>query len=424
MLKIQDIKIGIIGLGYVGFPLLCELSSSFEVVGYDINEARVAELLNGNDRTNEVSDLDKFLNRRVKLTSQKNDLSSCNFYIVTVPTPVDAHRVPDLEALRSASKIVGENLRADNIVVFESTVYPGTTQEICVPILIEQSKLKFNEQFFVGYSPERINPGDTTRSIKSIVKLTSGSSIDAAKIIDEVYSKVFDITYSTPSINVAEAAKLIENVQRDVNIALVNELAKYFEFLGLDTNDVLDAACTKWNFLNFRPGLVGGHCIGIDPHYLLHQAKKLDFFPEIISSARRINDGMARYVAAEFVKALFAKLKDRNNIRILILGITFKENCPDTRNTQIVSLYRELTAYGLAVDIHDPIANKQEVASNYGLNLLTTVPKNTYDGIILAVPHSEFLTFDNAKIRSFGKSHHLLFDLKGKLDRKIVDKRL
>lgn len=422
--KPKELKLGIIGLGYVGLPLVAAFSKKFNIVGFDINQKRVSEILNHYDSTNEVIDLSAALARNVKITNNKDDLSECNFYIITVPTPVDKFLVPNLNPLKAASTIVAENLRCGDTVVFESTVYPGTTEEICIPILSELSGLILNQDFFVGYSPERINPGDKTRSLNSIVKLTSGSSPEAAKIIEEVYSKIINKIYSVSSIKVAEAAKLIENAQRDINIAFVNELAKYFKKLDIDTNEVLDAANTKWNFLDFRPGLVGGHCIGVDPYYLTYQAAKLNFFPEIIAGSRRVNDGMAEYVAADFVKILCTKLKLGNSAKILILGVTFKENCPDIRNTQIVPLYHELKKYGLDVQIFDPLADKHEFHNNYDFSLLDSVSENEFDGILLAVPHNEFAEMGLNKLKSFAKDHNIFYDLKALFRKGTTDGRL
>jgi UDP-N-acetyl-D-galactosamine dehydrogenase len=398
MIKLKKLNVAVIGLGYVGLPLAVEFSKKFPVVGFDISSKRIKELNNKIDKTNELSqeDLEGALSDdgNLKLSSFESDLCSPNFLIVTVPTPIDEFKVPDLSLIISACEMIGDNLNKDDIVIFESTVFPGATEEICMPILESRSGLKFNKDFFCGYSPERINPGDKEHTINSIVKVTSGSSPAAAKFINLVYSEIINAgTFLATSIKVAEAAKVIENIQRDVNIALTNELAILFEKMDISTKDVLQAAGTKWNFLKFKPGLVGGHCIGVDPYYMTYKANSLGLNPQLILAGRRINDGMPEFVAAQIIKSMISSNINVNGSKILVLGITFKENCPDIRNTKVLNLVNELEDYGCQIDVADPQADHQEVLSNYGIKLLSNNIEfnfSKYDFIIYAVDHAEF----------------------------------
>ena len=400
-------EIGLIGLGYVGLPLAVAFSAKHKVVGFDLSKTRVGELNAGHDKTLEVSDeqLKNALNRGTKFSAELDDIKDCNFYIVCVPTPVDANNRPDLSPLVGASKSVGKVLKKGDIVVYESTVYPGATEEDCVPVLERESGLKFNEDFFCGYSPERINPGDKEHTVTKIKKIVSGSTPEALEIIDETYSSVISAgTYRAANIKVAEAAKVIENTQRDINIGFVNELAMLFGKMGIDTNAVLDAAGTKWNFLNFRPGLVGGHCIGGDPYYLAHKAAAVGYHPEMILASRRINDGMGAYVASQVVKMMIRFDKKIKDSKVLVLGLTFKENCPDTRNTKVVDIINELKSFGVNVEVSDPWADKDDAMRYYGLNLKEKPNFKKYDCIILAVAHNEFRRLD--------LSGHLVYDVK------------
>ena len=408
----ENCRIAVIGLGYVGLPLLVAFARKFDCVGFDINLRRINELKSGRDATNESteSDLDSV---SLSFTSNSTDIQDCNVYIVTVPTPIDAQKRPDLGPLRRASSTVGPLLSAGDVVVFESTVYPGATEEVCVPILEETSGLKFNRDFFAGYSPERINPGDKVHRIESIVKVTSGSTPQVSGFVDELYGSIVTAgTHPASSIRVAEAAKVIENTQRDLNIALINELAIIFEKLGLDTEEVLLAAGTKWNFLPFRPGLVGGHCISVDPYYLTHKSQEIGYHPNIILAGRRINDGMGSYIADRVIKSM-----TRSNIhvvgaRVLIMGLSFKENCPDLRNTRVVDVVNSLEDYNATVDIYDPWANSEEAFEEYKLTLTSEPEGGTYDAVILAVSHDCFKELGIEKIRSFGKEECILFDVK------------
>lgn len=414
MIKSPDeARIGIVGLGYVGLPLAVEFAKAGPVVGFDINPNRIASLRNGIDETREVGGDELRAATNLAFTTSLEDLGTCNFYVVTVPTPIDAHKQPDLTPLRRASETVGKLLKPRDIVVYESTVYPGATEEECVPILERESGLKLNQDFFVGYSPERINPGDKSRRLPDIKKITSGSTPGAAELIDAVYRRVITAgTHLAASIRVAEAAKVIENTQRDLNIALINELAIIFNRMGIDTQSVLEAAGTKWNFLPFRPGLVGGHCIGVDPYYLTHKAEAIGHHPQIILAGRRLNDGMGGYVASQLVKALIGKSIQVRGARVLIMGLTFKENCPDLRNTRVIDVVDELRSYGITVDVHDPWADAAEARHEYGLDLFEKPPANAYDGIVLAVAHQDFRTIGATAIRGFGKAEHVLYDLK------------
>lgn len=415
-------KVGIVGLGYVGLPLAHAFSEKFKVVGFDINDSRITELQCNEDRTGELSEkqLQEYFYNGGHVSSDASLLSDCNVYIVTVPTPVDSGKRPDLSALLLASKTIGGMLSFGNIVIYESTVYPGATEEQCVPILEQASGLTFNQDFFCGYSPERINPGDKVHTVKKIKKITSGSTIKIGKIVDNLYAQVIDAgTYLASSIKVAEAAKVIENSQRDINIAFVNELAMMFEKMNISTKDVLEAAETKWNFLSFKPGLVGGHCIGVDPHYLAHKAQELGYYPQMILSGRKINDGMGFYVATQLIKLMTLKSLTILNSRILILGITFKENCSDIRNSKVIDVIEELETYGAKVSVCDPWANQDEVKVHLGLDLvpIDEVDTSDYSGVLLAVAHAQFLDLD-LKL----SNDRVLFDVKSQL--KMSDKAL
>lgn len=421
--------IAIIGLGYVGLPLAVAFAEKYKVIGFDINQARVKELQAGHDHTLEVEDedLQKVLKPSefgLRITSNANDLKDANFYVVTVPTPTDKNRQPVLTPLIKASETIGKQLQKDDIVVYESTVYPGVTEEVCVPVLEQVSGLKMNSDFYVGYSPERINPGDKKHTVTKILKVTSGSTPDVAKVVDDVYASVITAgTHLAPSIKVAEAAKVIENSQRDINIAFVNELSKIFRLLDIDTDDVLDAAATKWNFTKYTPGLVGGHCIGVDPYYLAQKALEVGYNPEIILSGRRMNDGMGRYVASEVIKLMLNKEAKVKNGNALVLGITFKENCPDTRNTKAIDVINELKAYNMNVDVCDPWANPNEVKDLFGIDLITdcSLLSKQYDTIVLAVSHTEFLDLDYKNLTA---EHKVIFDVKSFLPKEVVDGRL
>jgi len=418
-------KIGIIGLGYVGLPLAAAFGKQFETIGFDINLERIDALKKGIDNTLELSEAELKASIHLQYATQIEDTQSCNFFIVTVPTPIDVYKRPDLTAMIKASEAVGTVLKKGDIVVYESTVYPGVTEEICVPILEKQSDLVFNQDFFAGYSPERINPGDKEHTVTTILKVVSGSTPEALKTIDSVYRSVITAgTYCAESIRVAEAAKVIENTQRDVNIALVNELALLFNRLGIDTDAVLKAAGTKWNFLPFSPGLVGGHCIGVDPYYLTHKAQEVGYHPEVILAGRRINDNMGVYVAGEVVKLMTRKRIQVGGSRILILGITFKENCPDIRNTRVTDIVHEFERYGAAVDLYDPWANAEEVAHEYGISLVEKPESGRYDAIVLAVAHHQFKKLSRAELAGYAQKNHVIYDIKHILDRGWVDGRL
>lgn len=414
-------KIGIIGLGYVGLPLAVEFGKIISVVGFDIDEGRIKELKKGFDRTREVEAIEFKQAVKLSYSSDINDLADVNYYIVTVPTPVDEFKKPDLRPVESASRTVGKALKRGDIVIYESTVYPGCTEEICVPILEKESGLKFNEDFFCGYSPERINPGDKQHRVTTIKKVTSGSTPEIAEKVDQLYKKIIKAgTHKASSIKVAEAAKVIENSQRDLNIAFVNELALIFEKVGIDTHEVLEAAGTKWNFLPFKPGLVGGHCIGVDPYYLTYKAEGLGYRPEVILSGRRINDNMPVYIANCVIKLMAKNDLPINKSRILVLGVTFKEDCPDIRNSKVADVVKELQTYGALVDVFDPHADAKEVAHEYGLKLIDGL-KEKYHAIVLAVGHQEFKSLDWSAIRG---EKTVVYDVKGFLDRSMVNARL
>ena len=414
-------SIAIIGLGYVGFPLAVEFGKLYSTLGFDIDATRISELNRGYDRTQEVSDAQLKASSRLKFSSELNELLACNTFIVTVPTPIDHFKKPDLGPLLKASEMIGHVLKKGDVVIYESTVYPGCTEEDCVPVLEMHSGLKFNEDFFCGYSPERINPGDKVNTLTKIKKVTSGSTPEIAEWVDQLYRSIITVgTHKASSIKVAEASKAIENAQRDVNISFVNELALIFDRMDIDTSEVLEAAGTKWNFLNFKPGLVGGHCIGVDPYYLLHKSESLGYYPQVILSGRRVNDNMGLFVANKLVKLLIQKGKKIGGAKTLMLGITFKENCPDIRNSRVVDIYRELRDFGMEVDVYDPWANKAEVKKEHGIDLVSELAP-TYDAIVLTVAHQEFLNLPFASLKADGG---IIFDIKSVLDRTLVDARL
>ncbi|UPQ75426.1 nucleotide sugar dehydrogenase [Chryseobacterium nepalense] len=429
----KSYRIAVIGQGYVGLPLSLEFANHYPVLGFDINPIRVDQLNQGNDVTLEADKkkLDESLKKYnetngstgYKATSELSDIASSNVYIVTVPTPIDKYNAPDLNPLISASKMLGGIIKKDDIVIYESTVFPGCTEEECVPVLEKHSGLKYNEDFFVGYSPERINPGDKVNTLTNVKKVTSGSTEKAAEEVDNLYKKIITAgTHKAPSLKVAEASKAIENAQRDVNISFVNELALIFDRLGIDTHDVLEAAGTKYNFLKYKPGLVGGHCISVDPYYLAHKAEQLGYHPDVILSGRRVNDSIAKFIASKVVKLLIAKGGVIKDSEALILGVTFKENCPDIRNTKVIDIYTELKDYGVNIDIYDPWADKDEIRHEYGINILDTlIEGKKYDSIIVAVSHNEFIQLDLNQLK---KDNAVVFDTKACFDRNLVDARL
>jgi len=430
-MNLEDKKIAVIGLGYVGLPLAIEFAQKYQVLGFDINKNRIDELNSGRDKTNEadINCLTKAMNlaneskqKGLIFTSEKNELKKCNVFIITVPTPINQFKAPDLTPLLKASEMIGGVLKIDDIIIYESTVYPGCTEEDCVPILEKSSGLKFNKDFFCGYSPERINPGDKVNTLTKIIKVTSGSNPYIADVVDKLYSSIIEAgTHKAPSIKVAEASKAIENAQRDINISFINELALIFDRMGIDTNDVIDAAGTKWNFLKYKPGLVGGHCIGVDPYYLAHKAESLGYHPQVILSGRRVNDNMGMFIANKIIKLLISKNHIIPNTKVLILGITFKENCPDIRNSKVIDIFRELQQFNISIDVFDPHANKEEVKEEYGIELIDLISKK-YDSIILAVAHKEFLEIDFKLISSSKNS--IIYDVKSFLPRSIVNSRL
>ena len=421
----DEAPIAVIGLGYVGLPLAIEFGKKRRVIGFDIDVGRIAELQGGSDRTLEVSAEELAEAGELHFTSDIEELKEARFYIVTVPTPIDAHKRPDLTPLRRASETVGSVLTAGDIVIYESTVYPGATEEDCVPVLERVSGLAFNRDFFCGYSPERINPGDKQHRLPTIKKVTSGSTPEIADIVDALYASIITVgTFKADSIKVAEAAKVIENTQRDLNIALVNELAIIFNRMGIDTEAVLKAAGTKWNFLPFRPGLVGGHCIGVDPYYLTHKAEAIGHHPQVILAGRRTNDGMGVHVAEQLVKAMLKRRIQINGARVLVLGLTFKENCPDLRNTRVVDVVHELETYGAVVEVYDPWVSAAEAHEEYGLDLIADPEAGRYDGILLAVAHDQFAALGAAGIRKWGQKDHVLYDLKYVLPPEDSDVRL
>ena len=422
---IDKLKIGIIGLGYVGLPLAVEFGKRYPTVGFDVKSKRVAELEAGHDSTQETSEEEIQSATNVRFSTDPRALEGCNFYLVAVPTPIDDTSRPDLTPLRKASETLGGVVKKGDVVVFESTVYPGATEEFCVPIMEERSGLRLDEDFFVGYSPERINPGDKARPLPKILKVTSGSTPEAADFIDSVYRTIITAgTYKASSIKVAEACKVIENTQRDVNIALVNELAMIFERVGIDTEEVLEAAGTKWNFLPFRPGLVGGHCIGVDPYYLTFKAQGLGYHPQMILACRRINDSMPLYIAGRVIKAMLKKHVQPIGARILILGLAFKENCPDLRNSKVVGIVSELQTYGADVDVHDPWVEPDEAKEAYGFSLVEKPEQGAYDVVVIAVAHRQFRELGVAGIRAYGKPGAVLYDVKYVLPASESDDRL
>lgn len=420
-----DLRLAIIGLGYVGLPLAIEFGKNRPVVGFDINQARVEELKSAQDHTLEASSEELTAAKYLSYTTALEDLRACNCYIVTVPTPIDKHKQPDLTPLIKASETIGKVLKVGDIVIYESTVYPGATEEDCVPVLEKFSGLTFNQDFFAGYSPERINPGDKEHRVTTIKKVTSGSTPAIADVVDALYNEIITAgTHKAPSIKVAEAAKVIENTQRDINIALINELALIFNKMGLDTEAILQAAGSKWNFLPFRPGLVGGHCIGVDPYYLTHKAQAVGYHPEIILAGRRLNDNMGAYVANQLIKAMIKRRIQIEGARVLVMGITFKENCPDLRNTRVVDIVAELQDYNCAVDVYDPWVTVAEAEHEYGITPLTLPEPGAYDGVVLAVAHYQFKAMGVEAIRALGKQNHVLYDLKYLFPADATDLRL
>ena len=422
----DQVRIGIVGLGYVGLPLAVEFGKHFDTLGFDINSARIDALRAGHDSTQETSADELAASRLLQLSGSSDDLRRCNVMIVTVPTPVDAAKRPDFSPLINASQTIGGVLKRGDVVIYESTVYPGATEEICVPELEKASSLHFNVDFTVGYSPERINPGDKQRRLSNIPKVTSGSTPETAEFVDALYRRIIAAgTHKAPSIKVAEASKVIENTQRDANIALINEFALIFHRLGIDTNDVLEAAGTKWNFLPFKPGLVGGHCIGVDPYYLIQKAQSAGYYPDILLACRRINDAMGQHVAAEVLKLMIHKGQAISGARVLVLGLTFKENCPDLRNTRVIDLVHEFETFGARVDVHDPWADAAEAKREYGFDLLNEAPQaGRYDAIVIAVAHDQFKTMGIERLRSLGNASAVVYDIKGMFPKDQVDGRL
>ena len=425
VIKIADTKLAVIGLGYVGLPLAVEFGKKMDVLGFDINQHRIEELKSGRDGTLEVSEAELAETSRLSYSARVDDLISANVYIVTVPTPIDKNKNPDLTPLISASRMLGKVIRKGDVVIYESTVYPGATEEDCVPLIEEVSGLTFNKDFYAGYSPERINPGDKEHRVTTIKKVTSGSTPEAADFVDALYREIIVAgTHKASSIKVAEAAKVIENTQRDVNIALINELSLIFNRLHIDTEEVLIAAGTKWNFLPFRPGLVGGHCIGVDPYYLTHKAQEIGYNPEMILAGRRLNDNMGSYVVSEIVKLMLRKRVHINEANVLIMGLTFKENCPDLRNTRVIDMIKEFADYGANVDVYDPWVNKEEAYEEYAISPIPLLENGKYDAIVLAVSHKQFVEMGADAIHKLGKENHVLYDIKYILKANEVDGRL
>lgn len=424
-MNLENTKIAVIGLGYVGLPLAVEFSKKYKVLGFDINKVRINELHSGTDSTLEVNDAELAAAEQLEFSFLVDDLNSCNVYIVTVPTPIDKYKQPDLMPLIKASEMLGSVISDGDVVIYESTVYPGATEEKCIPVVERVSGLEFNRDFFAGYSPERINPGDKEHRVANILKVTSGSTEEVATFVDNLYASVITAgTYKASSIRVAEAAKVIENTQRDVNIALINELSIIFNKLGIDTLEVLEAAGTKWNFLPFRPGLVGGHCIGVDPYYLTHKAQAVGYHPEMILAGRRLNDSMGGYVVSQLVKRMVKERIQVEGAKVLVMGLTFKENCPDLRNTKVIDIIDELKDYNIDADIADPWCSAEEAVQEYDLKLTQKYNENYYDAIILAVGHDEFKQMGVDVIRKLGKQSHVLYDLKYVLEKQDVDMRL
>ena len=423
--KLDDTCIGVIGLGYVGLPLAAAFGKQFKTVGFDISERRIDELKQGKDRTREVSRDELEAASGLSFTNSLEDIRRCQVYIVTVPTPIDGNKQPDLSPLHGASETVGRVLKRGDIVIYESTVFPGATEEVCVPILERESGLTYNQDFYAGYSPERINPGDQEHRFTTIVKVTAGSTPEAADFVDALYRRVVSAgTHRAESIKVAEAAKVIENTQRDLNIALINELAVIFNKMGIDTLSVLEAAGSKWNFLPFRPGLVGGHCIGVDPYYLTHKALRLGYHPEVILGGRKLNDGMGAYVAERVIKLMTQRRLHVVGARVLVMGLAFKENCPDLRNSRVIDIVRELDTYHAQVEIWDPWVDPDEARHEFGVELISQPEQGAYDAIILAVGHREFVQLGGGGVRAFGKPTSVLFDVKSVLPRDVIDERL
>jgi UDP-N-acetyl-D-galactosamine dehydrogenase len=419
---IEEQKIAIVGLGYVGLPLALEFGKKTNVIGFDINKNRIDELKKGIDKTKESSENEFRMADKLSFTSDKTKINDCNVFIVTVPTPIDKFNAPDLKPLLYASELIASVLKKNDVVIYESTVYPGCTEEDCVPILELGSGLKYNIDFFCGYSPERINPGDKINTLTKIMKVTSGSNPEIAEFVDRLYSSIIEVgTYKAPSIKVAEASKAIENAQRDVNISFVNELALIFDKMGIDTNEVLDAAGSKWNFLKYKPGLVGGHCIGVDPYYLAHKAESLGYYPQVILSGRRVNDFMGSFVSSKAIKLMIKKGIQIASSKALILGLTFKENCPDIRNSKVIDIYKELVQFGLSIDVYDPVVDSNLVKQEYGIDCIDSIYTNQYDLIIIAVTHTQFFTLDYKKLT---KNKSVIFDLKGMLNKNQTDARL
>lgn len=425
MLLLKDVRLAVVGLGYVGLPLAVEFGKRRDVIGFDINEPRIDALRSGYDSTLEVTQSELIASTGLRYSSSLDALRACNVYIVTVPTPIDEYKQPDLTPLIKASESIGAVLKVGDVVIYESTVYPGATEEDCVPVLEAKSGLKFNKDFYVGYSPERINPGDKEHRVTTIKKVTSGSTPEAAEFVDSLYREIIVAgTHKAGSIKVAEAAKVIENTQRDLNIALINELALIFNKMGIDTEAVLKAAGTKWNFLPFRPGLVGGHCIGVDPYYLTHKAQSIGYHPEIILAGRRLNDSMGAYVGSQLVKAMLKRRIHVDGAKVLVMGLSFKENCPDLRNTKVVDILNELSEYDVSVDVYDPWVKPSDAMHEYGIKVVSEPALAFYDGIVLAVAHDQFKALGERNIRAYGKSEHVLFDLKYVLGVDEADLRL
>jgi len=425
MPELSTAKIGIIGLGYVGLPLAVEFGKQYPTIGLDIKQERVDELLKGVDSTLEVTEAEIAEARQLTFTSRANDLADCNVYIVTVPTPIDKHNRPDLSYLQNSSKMVGAMLKTGDVVIYESTVFPGATEEVCIPVLESISGMVFNKDFFAGYSPERINPGDKEHRVSNILKVTSGSTPETADFVDALYRSIVKAgTHRASSLKVAEASKIIENTQRDLNIALVNELAMICNQLGIDTLEVLEAAGTKWNFLPFRPGLVGGHCIGVDPYYLTHKAQEVKYYPEVILAGRRVNDDMGRYIAEQVVRLMMNRKIQVSGSRALVLGLTFKENCPDLRNSRAIDVVRELLRYNVVVDIYDPCVTPENVRKEYALDMITEPAPGNYDAVIIAVGHNQFRETGAGRLRALCRSGGVLYDVKGLLPADAVDARL
>lgn len=425
MMKIEKANIAVIGLGYVGLPLAVAFGKKYPTIGFDIDIERIEGLRLGEDRTREVSLEEMLAADRLSFCYKPAEISQCNIYVVTVPTPIDRYRRPDLSPLISASKLVGEGLKHGDLVIYESTVYPGTTEEICVPVLEEVSGLKMNQDFFVGYSPERINPGDRSRRLEAITKVTSGSTPETANFVDGLYASILTAgTHKASSIRVAEASKVIENTQRDLNIALINELALIFNKLNIDTKEVLEAAATKWNFLNFTPGLVGGHCIGVDPYYLTHKAQEIGYHPDVILAGRRINDGMAAFVAGQLLRLMIRAGATIATSKVLVLGLAFKENCPDIRNSKVVDIVRILEADGIQVDVHDPWVDSHEAMKEYSIPLVDNPASSHYDAVLVAVPHDQFIEAGVGSWKACMKSRGVIYDVKSVFPVAEVDGRL